>query len=226
MEEYCFGIVDENEAEVLAVERTIIANKPSHVQESKIRFRVFELNDDSSRLLPLLQRKIKDAILENSIVSLFIDYKIIVKKTMVEGSELFSQVHDLVPRFPAVLLTNVPDACYEKLYVDADKVYSKREFLKIEEQPSKEMVLNIFRNADHYQKNKNQLLATLKETMARYEAHEWSQETYEQIVKLDMMLDDYLPQRRSAAERRLKLDDLKQATALLREASALIGDRQ
>ena len=46
------------------------------------------------------------------------------------------------------MLSNVPNECYEKEFIDADKVYSKKEFFKLEQDYSIEKVRNIFRNID------------------------------------------------------------------------------
>ena len=98
---------------------------------------------------PIANAVIND-IVNDKIQVLIVDYKIIVSTALVEGTEIFRRISETVPKFPIIILNNVPEDCYKKEFVDADKVYSKGRFFKLEENYSKEKTLNIFRNMDNY----------------------------------------------------------------------------
>lgn len=145
-----------------------------------------------------------------------------MESTYVEGTEIFEKISSIVSKFPTIILTNVPDDCY-KPFVDADKVYSKRAFFKVDESYSQEKTRNIFRNIENYKVQRAQLSATLDEQLARLQNQGYSIETYQAIISLEKALDAYLPQGQSIVEMDLDLSELKTAVDLLKEANGLIG---
>ena len=153
---------------------------------------------------------------------MIVDYRIIVESTYVEGTEIFNKISSLVSKFPTIILTNVPDDCY-KPFIDADKVYSKRAFFKVDENYSQEKTRNIFRNIENYKSQREQLSATLGEQLLKLETQGYSLETYQSIISLEKALDAYLPQGQSTVEKDLSITELKDAVDLLKEANGLIG---
>lgn len=223
---YCIGIVDEDNSQVLDIQRTIIACKPESVAESSISFHVFEISGDADSLIENLYHEIVACIESKSIDSLLIDYKIIVSSIQIEGTDLYKRIKELVPRFPIILLTNLSESCYEKDYVDADKVYAKSEFFKIRDSVSKEKVFNLFHNIDNYKSNLSRIIAALYEKTENYQRNPtFDENLFEQLIKLDLELNDYLPQGQSQVSKTINLDNLREAVELLQEAKGLLGDK-
>lgn len=225
MDNYCIGIIDEDQGEILDIKRTIFVNKPAHIAESLIQFVDYPLPTRVTTLSDEVSKAVIRDIVSSSIHALIVDYKIIVESSCIEGTEIFKQVSSLVSKFPTIILTNVPDACYGKLFVDADKVYGKRDFFKIEESYSREKTLNIFRNIDNYKKQRALLSASLTEQLLKLESQGYVPEIYQRIIELENALDDYLPQEQTIVEKELNLSDLKRAVELIKEANQLLGDR-
>jgi hypothetical protein len=121
------------------------------------------------------------------------------------------------------MLSNMPDDCYSKEFVDADKVYSKRAFFKIKDSYSIEKVKNIFRNMDNYISQRSKLSARLTEQLARLEKDGYSSETLQAIIETESLLDSFCPQEQSTIEKSLDLTDLRSAVDLLEKAKDLIG---
>lgn len=224
MNEYYIGVIDEDQDEILDLQRTVLVNRPEDVREEWIHFVEYPLSDDVATLSQKLSEMVIGDIAGGRIHSLIVDYRIIVESTCIEGTEIFKNISSAVPKFPTIILTNVPQACYQP-YVDADKVYAKRAFFKIEGEYSKEKTLNIFRNIENYKKQRAQLTATLTEQLLKLEDQGYTPEVYQQIIGLEKTLDDYLPQEQTIVEKEMDMSALRDAVELLQEADRLLGNR-
>lgn len=223
MNKYYIGIIDEDQGEILDIKRTILINKPETITEDLIQFVDYTLPSSAATLSKEISDAVIKDIINGTIHILIVDYRIIVESTCIEGTEIFKIISSLVPKFPIIILTNVPDDCY-KPFVDADKVYSKRSFFKIEESYSQEKTLNIFRNIENYRKQRASLAATLAEQLLKLESHGYSLDVYQHIISLEKTLGDYLPQEQTTVEKEMDLSELRDAVDLLKEAKRLLGD--
>lgn len=224
MNKYYIGIIDEDQDEVLDIKRTILINKPEAISEDLIQFIDYPLPSNVATLSKELADVVIKDITHGRIHILIVDYRIIVESTCIEGTEIFRRVSTMVPKFPTIILTNVPDDCY-KSFVDADKVYAKRTFFKIEESYSKEKTLNIFRNIENYKKQCASLTATLTEQLLKLKNQGYSPEVYQQIITLEKTLNDYLPQDQTTVEKDMNMSELRDAVDLLQEANRLLGEK-
>lgn len=228
MSEYCFGIIDENMEESLTIQRTILINKPSYVSEDQITFKEFSLSGAADNLPKEVSDEVMDCVSSGEIQSLIVDYQLLIQAETVaetiEGTEIFQRVTALVPKFPVVLLTNLPEDCLEKEFVDADKVYSKRSFFKVDEEYSKEKVSNLFNNISKYLSARNRLDVSLHEALLNMEEEGYTQEVFQKIVELERQLDDYLPMEIGQLEKALDVSQLQDAVSLIQEAKDLLGD--
>lgn len=222
MNNYYIGIIDEDQDEIQDIKRTILINKPESISEDLIQFVDYPLPQNASILSDEVTNSVLRDIVNGTIHLLIVDYRIIVESTYVEGTEIFNKISSLVSKFPTIILTNVPDDCY-KPFIDADKVYSKRAFFKVDENYSQEKTRNIFRNIENYKSQREQLSATLGEQLLKLETQGYSLETYQSIISLEKALDAYLPQGQSTVEKDLSITELKDAVDLLKEANGLIG---
>ena len=222
MNNYYIGIIDEDQDEIQDIKRTILINKPESMSEDLIQFVDYPLPESASVLSDEVTNSVLRDIVNGTIHLLIVDYRIIVESTYVEGTEIFNKISSLVSKFPTIILTNVPDDYY-KPFIDADKVYSKRAFFKVDENYSQEKTRNIFRNIENYKSQREQLSATLGEQLLKLETQGYSLETYQSIISLEKALDAYLPQGQSTVEKDLSITELKDAVDLLKEANGLIG---
>lgn len=222
MNNYYIGIIDENPDEILDIERTILINRPEKIREDQIFFIDYPLPGDAKALSDETTKAAVKNIIERTLHALIVDYKIIVESTCIEGTEIFERISSLLPKFPIMILTNVPDDCYAKAYVDADKVYAKHDFFKVDEDYSKEKTLNIFRNIEKYKYQCARLSASLEEQLSVLDNRGYVPETYQKIIMLEKELGEYLPQEQTTIEKELKLSELTEAVELLREANQLL----
>ena len=221
MNMYYIGIIDEDMDEVLDIKRTILVNKPVSISEDQIQFVDYSFPSDTATFSQVISDAVIEDIKNSKIHVLIVDYRIIIESTLIDGTEIFNKISSFVPKFPMLILTNVPDDCY-KSFVDADKVYSKRSFFKIEENYSIEKTLNIFRNIDNYKKHCASLTATLDEQLLKLEGQGYTPDVFQRILSLEKALGDYLPQEQSMVEKELNISELKEAVILLKEANHLL----
>lgn len=223
MYNYIIGIIDEDSEDIQDIERTIIVNKPENIAEEQIAFNSYTIPVNTSGLSNDIANAVINDIVNDKIQVLIVDYKIIVSTALVEGTEIFRRISETVPKFPIIILTNVPEDCYKKEFVDADKVYSKGRFFKLEENYSKEKTLNIFRNMDNYMAQRAKLSTKLANHLSLLETQGYSVQTLKDIIETEKLLDDFFPQQQSTVEKELNVSDLKNAVELLREANDLLG---
>lgn len=223
MNKYVIGIVDESQHDIEYIERTIIINKPEKIHDTDISFEEYKLEYDVKDLSNKIVASIINDIINDRIHAVIVDYKIIVSSTFVEGTEIFKKISETVPKFPLIILSNVTKDCYEKEFVDADKIYSKREFFKIQESYSQEKTLNIFRNMDNYIAQRTKLSVKLQEYLMKLENNGYSEEVLKSIVETETLLDAFCPQEQTMVEKSLDISDLKSAVDLLEKAKGLIG---
>lgn len=223
MYNYIIGIIDEDSEDIQDIERTIIVNKPENIVEEQISFKLYPIPNNAAGLSNNIADAVINDIVNDKIQVLIVDYKIIVSTALVEGTEIFHRISETVPKFPIIILTNVPEDCYKKEFVDADKVYSKGQFFKLEDNYSKEKTLNIFRNMDNYTTQRAKLSTKLSNHLSILETQGYSEQTLKDIIETEKLLDNFFPQLQSTVEKDLNVSDLKNAVELLREANDLIG---
>ena len=224
MSKYIIGIIDEDPKDVDAIKRTILENKPDGVDENEIAFSDYNAIMESPGAMEKMIQKALCEITEAAIQLLIVDYKIIVSSSLIEGSEIFRRLDEVVPKFPIIILSNVPDVCYEKNFIDADKIYEKGQFFKIEEKYSKEKTLNLFRNMDHYREQKAELSLKYKLCLSALEENGYSEQTLQELVKVEKLLDDFCPMQLSVMEKQLNVEELQDAVDLIAKAKKLLGE--
>ncbi len=223
MNKYVIGIIDEDNEDIDYIKRTIFINKPENVGDAQVDFVEYTLDATSDSLTDIIVNSAIEDIVDANIQALIVDYKIIVSSTLLEGTEIFKRITDIVSKFPIIILSNVPSDCYSKEFVDADKVYSKTNFFKVEEDYSKEKTLNIFRNMDNYVSQRAKLSTKLTDQLSNLTNGEYSEENLKAIVETETLLDAFFPQNQSSVEKALDVSDLKGAVDLLEQVKGLLG---
>lgn len=225
MNRYRIGLVDEDPVDLDYIKRTILINMPNGISKEQVDFLDVPLPNPFCESMDSIIDYLVEAIAEEKIQLLIVDYKIVVSTKVFEGTEIFKRISDIVPKFPLIMLSNLSNDCYDKVFVDADKVYSKKGFFAIAGEYSKEKVANIFRNMDKYLTQRAKLTTQLTEQLTLLETDEYSAESIRSIIETETDLDCFTPQKMSKSEKGLPLDDLKEAVDILRNAQELIEER-
>lgn len=225
MKKYIVGIIDEDQEDIEYIKRTIFINKPDDIKDENIEFIDYSLDNESpTELTDSLVKAVISDIIDGKIQLLIVDYKIIVNTDNIEGTEIFKQINNIVPKFPIIVLSNLTDDCYQKEFVDADKIYSKNEFFKIEEKYSMEKTNNIFFNIKNYVSQREKLTAELNVELAKLTQFGTTEEIVQSIISLENSLDKLVPQDKTETEKALDISELKQAVQLIEEAKKHLED--
>ncbi len=223
--DYCIGIIDEDSAEVGNIQRTIIENKPHDVLEDEIYFCIYPLSENAGQLTEAVVATAINDIIDKSIQALIIDYQILVDSELVKGTDIFQQITEVARKFPTVILTNRPEDCYAIASVDADKVYNKRYYFKLEDDYAAEKTANIFRNIRHYNEQRASLAAKHNEHLENLRRDGCDAEILQSIIMIEKQLNDYSPQEQNILDHQLDLSELREAVQLLQNADSLLEEQ-
>ncbi len=219
---YSIGIIDEEKDQIANIRRTIKYNKPKEIQSDDLKFVEYSMDEGGVQLPQKLYEQVMEDVIDGKIHVLIIDYRIISDAALVEGTDIYKRVIQAVPKFPVIILTNVPDDCYAKSFVDADKIYSKTKFFKLMEDYAKEKTANIFRNIENYKSQRAELVTRLTDSTINLNAKGYTAEALQQVLNIENELSDYFPQHQTQIEKELKVSDLHEAVKLLEEARKLL----
>ncbi len=219
---FTIGLIDEEDLQLRTIRATIKENTPTGKESPN--FKVYELLGTAATLTKSIVDQIINDIIMGAIASLIIDYKIMIDTAMVEGTDIYKIIIETVPQFPLIILTDVPDACYKKAFIDADKIYRKSEFFKVKTDYSREKVINIFRNAERYLEQRESLtliIDTLKEKLL---SEGVTPEIFEELLSTESELSSFSPQGLSELEKAFKAEQLQEVVKILEQANKLIED--
>ena len=217
---YIIGLIDDEESQLSKIRRTIKTNAK---KEEQYDFKSYLISDKASDVVSDVFEEVIDDIKNMKLSSLIVDYKIIVKTYKIKGTEIFKRIKEEVPKFPVIILTEVVEESTEPDFVDADKVYKKKDFYKIEGEYSKEKVFNIFDSMCKYvgQRDKLQLtIDDLKQQLAKGSLRH--EEVVGNILALESQLDDFVPTEQSQIDKVFDEQKAKEIVALIEKANALI----
>lgn len=217
---YIIGLIDDEESQLSKIRRTIKTNAK---KEEQYDFKSYLISDKASDVVSDVFEEVIDDIKNMKLSSLIVDYKIIVKTYKIKGTEIFKKIKEEVPKFPVIILTEVVEESTEPDFVDADKVYKKKDFYKIEGEYSKEKVFNIFDSMRKYvgQRDKLQLtIDDLKQQLAKGSLRH--EEVVGNIPALESQLDDFVPTEQSQIDKVFDEQKAKEIVALIEKANALI----
>ena len=150
---FYIGMIEDDMAEASSAMLSLNENSDQIEEQS---FKIYPLMKKENFKKELFE-KITEDIKDNRIQGLIVDYKLDTMDEVLEGIEVVNFVHELVPEFPVIILTNVPDTSKKNDKVDPDKVYAKEVFLNNEKEETRDMVYNIVRNLERYVKKRVEL---------------------------------------------------------------------
>lgn len=216
------GLVDDNASEVDDI-RTTIAMGWKKLQDvsEMVEFKLYQLAGTDDFKERLLNELIGDVEYEQ-IQSLIVDYKLDTLHRVLEGKDIVTYMHEKVPAFPVVILTNAPDRSKQEDAIDPDKVYDKETFFMLGTPQCKEMVFKIYRNIRRYVGQRAKLETELNQAL-----NELSQnsaldtdrkiELLTRIASLEDDLSKYTRTGQSTAEKAFDLGGLRELVAELIE---------
>lgn len=217
---YIIGLIDDEESQLSKIRRTIKTNAK---KDEQYDFKSYLISDKASDVVSDVFEEVIDDIKNLKLSSLIVDYKIIVKTYKIKGTEIFKKIKEEVPKFPVIILTEVVEESTEPDFIDADKVYKKKDFYKIEGEYSKEKVFNIFDSMRKYvgQRDKLQLtIDDLKQQLAKGSLRH--EEVVGNILALESQLDDFVPTEQSQIDKVFDEQKAKEIVALIEKANALL----
>ncbi len=218
------GIIDDNSSELDDIRATIFTawkKSPDIIEE--VDFKPYSL-EKTQDFKEKLESELLQDIEKRTIQSLIVDYKLDSLRKVLEGKDVVEYLQDLAPAFPVVILTNAPSGSKKEAEIDPDKVYDKREFLKVNSSESDEMCFKIYLNIMRYIKHRGELEAALDASLndlASRPGADVDIDLLSRISEIEVDLSKYVPIDKSHAE---KLFDLSELKGLIEEISKLEGN--
>lgn len=216
---YTIGIIDDEMEQISQIRRTIKTNAPKDI---KYDFKTYCMSNIGSNLInSILTDVIKD-IEEQKINSLIIDYKIMIKTTKIKGTDIFKAIKDKVSKFPIIILTEIVEESITPYFIDADKIYRKRDFYLIEDEYSKEKVSNIFDSMNKYTQQKDKLQVCIEELKTKISSKQDNSEVINSILQLESELDDFIPIDMTQIDKLFDESKIMKVVSLIEKANNLI----
>ena len=132
------------------------------------------------------------------------------------------RIKDEVPKFPIIILTEVVEESTEPEFIDADKVYKKKDFYMIESEYSKEKVFNIFDSMRKYHDQRDKLQLTIEDLKQKLTDGSRGREVIGDILSLESQLDDFVPTEQSQIDKVFDENKAKEIVALIEKANDLL----
>ena len=215
---FYIGMIEDDMAEASSAMLSLNENSDQIEEQS---FKIYPLMKKENFKKELFE-KITEDIKDNRIQGLIVDYKLDTMDEVLEGIEVVNFVHELVPEFPVIILTNVPDTSKKNDKVDPDKVYAKEVFLNNEMEETRDMVYNIVRNLERYVKKRVELETRREQLLNCVVDNAQENETYGELLETEKELNKYTPIDMTEIDNTYKVDDMKEALELLKEYKGLL----
>ena len=216
---YYIGMIEDDEAEARSVMASLVINTKQLCEES---FKLYDLVKKASFREELFEQILND-IKENNIQGLIVDYKLDTLDEVMEGIEVVKFMHQEVPEFPVIILTDVPEKSKENDKADPDKVYAKEIFMKPGELETQEMVYHIVRNLERYAKRRSEL--EIKREMLLEDVvntSKYDDETYGKLLETERELSKYVPIEMTAIDKEYDIESMEAVMETLKECKSLL----
>lgn len=216
---FCVGMIEDDQAEASAVMLSLVINAKQLSEES---FKLYELEKKENFREELFEKLLID-VRDNKIQCLIVDYKLDTMDEVLEGIEAVNFMHELVPEFPVIILTDVPERSKKNDNADPDKVYAKEIFMKPDATETKEMVYHIVRNLERYTKKRSELEIKRDQRLDKLvAASEYDSELYGELLDIERELSKYVPIEMTAIDKAYDMVDMEDALKVLKEYKSLL----
>lgn len=213
------GMIEDDQAEASAVMLSLIINAEQLSEES---FKLYELEKKENFREELFDKLIKD-VRENKIQCLVVDYKLDTMDEVLEGIEVVNFMHESVPEFPVIILTDVPEKSKENDNADPDKVYAKEIFMKPDAAETKEMVYHIIRNLERYTKKRSELECKREQRLNKLvDESGYDSELYGELLDIERELNKYVPIDITGIDEEYNMGEMEDALKVLKEYKSLL----
>ena len=218
------GIVDDDKTHVTDIKR--VFSRYAKVEDTSLSF-VFEsfYKDENSDYETLLH-DILEAIKNETVDCLIIDYQLIFVQEANTGADVINVIRDILPAFPCIILTGRGDECAKEFSVDPDKIYTKEEFLAIGKECSTALVKKIVANVMMVKQKKQKLIAeigVLKEQLKGDIDNTKVNGIIENIIELESKLDKYCMVGQSEMDKIYNSSSLEKIVSLIEQANKLLN---
>ena len=216
---FSIGMIEDDKAEASAIMLSLNENSDKLNENS---FKLYELKPNSNLREQLFQ-EIKQDIIENKVQCIMIDYKLDTLKEVLTGIEIVEYLHEEVPEFPVIILTNVPDKGKEHDLADPDKVYTKQIFMQPNNPKTCEMVYHIERNMERYAKRRAELELEQERLLTQITGEEDSEDDiYGKLVDTERELSRYAPIEMNVVDETYNMEEMDKAIVALQEYKKLL----
>lgn len=216
---YYIGMIEDDMAEASSVMASLDINAEQLYEDS---FKLYDLIKKESFREELFEQ-ILDDIKKNNIQGLIVDYKLDTLDEVMEGIEVVKFMHETVPEFPVIILTDVPEKSKENDKADPDKVYAKEIFMKPSELKTKEMVYHIVRNLERYTKRRSELEIKREQLLDKLvDSSKHEDEIYGQLLETERELSKYVPLEMTAVDREYDIESMEEILEVLKEYKSLL----
>lgn len=216
---YIIGLIDDEESQLRKIRRTI----KTHVKErERYEFKSYLVSENTVDFVEDVFGQVMTDIKESKLSSLIVDYKIMVKTSKIQGTDIFRKIKEEVPKFPVIMLTEVVAESTEPEFIDADKVYRKKDFYKLESEYSKEKVFNIFDSMKKYVAQRDKLQLNIEDLKHKLVEGSMGQEAISGILALESQLEDFVPIENSQIDKVFDEDKVKEIVSLIEKANDLL----
>jgi len=214
MKEFKIGIIEDDFEELNSIKRTIDTRLSFYYT---ITFEDYFLNNDTIKYANLID-KIKKDILDDKIMILIIDNKLVVEGNRLKGTSIYEEVKKIASSFPVIMMTNYKDETYDSDYVDPDKVYDKEKFF-LNGEYTKDKINSICLLIEKYNKLKKSIIAEKNKIIDEYknEINDDNQNKLNELLKLEIEMKKYTPIETSYLEQLISPDYVKEIVELLDE---------
>ena len=212
-------MIEDDLAEASSIMLSLDVNSNQLTEES---FKLYELQEEPE-FREKLFAEIESDIINNQIQCLIVDYKLDTLREVLEGIEIVKYLHDKIPEFPVVILTNVPDKSKSNDMADPDKVYVKEIFMKPDALETKEMVYHIERNLERYTKRRADLELQQEQALNLVIGEsKYDEQTYGKLLDIERELIKYVPIEMNGVDEAYDMEDMEKALDALREYKKLL----
>lgn len=214
MKEYKIGIIEDDLEELNSIKRTIYINLSLN---HTIMYKDYQLNNKSTNYVDIID-EIKKDILDDKIMLLIIDNKLVVEGNRLKGTSIYEEVKKITSDFPVIIMTNYKDEAYDSDYVDPDKVYDKEKFF-LNGEYTKEKINSICLLVDKYVKLKNNIIAEKNRLIEEYksEISNEGQDKLNELLKVELEMKKYTPVETTYLEQLISPDYVREIIELLDE---------
>ena len=214
MKEYKIGIIEDDLEELNSIKRTIY----THLSfDHTILYKDCNLNKNTINYVDIID-EIKKDILEDKIMLLIIDNKLVIEGNRLKGTSIYEEIKKIASDFPIIIMTNYRDEAYDSDYVDPDKVYDKEKFF-LNGEYTKEKINSICLLIEKYSKLKKNIIAEKNRLIDEYEKEITNdgQDKLNELLKIELEMKKYTPVETTYLEQLISPDYVKEIVELLDE---------